>query len=250
MRAFFRFALLSLILLAVALISALTAMRVAIHGREVTVPALIGMTPAQAERSANEHGLTVRVANEFYSDTVAEGRILSQSPEAGAVVRRSWQVQLARSLGPRHLQVPDVVGQSQRAAEINLRRRGLDVVTVAQARLPGEPQDEVIAQTPSANSSEIASPQAGILLALPGDTPAFVMPNFAGKTLAQAVRALQDAGLKVGQVTTAGTETPAGGSTPAIVLRQSIAAGQKVFPGASVNLEVGHPAASAPGPAN
>lgn len=239
MRAFFRFALLLLVLLAVALISALTAMRVAIHGREVTVPKLAGLTAAQADRAAFDHGLVPEVANQFYSDDVPEGRIISQSPEAGAIVRRGWRVQLAQSLGPRHLDVPDVVGQSERAAEINLRRRGLEMVTVAEAHISNQPQDQVIAQTPAASSADIASPKAGILLALPEDPQAFVMPSLAGRPLADAVRAIQNAGLKLGKVNTVTSATPATNSAT-IVLRQSPAAGQRVFPGTTVDLDAGH----------
>lgn len=240
MRAFFRFALLSLVLLAVALISALAAMRIAIHGREVTVPKLVGLTAPQAERTAFDHGLLIQIENQFYSADVPEGRMMSQSPQPGTPVRRGWRVQLAQSLGPRHLEIPDVVGESERAAEINLRRRGLDVVTVAEAHISGQPQDQVIAQTPAANSADIASPKAGILLAVPDDPQALVMPSFAGKPLADVVRAIQDAGMKVGKVTTSTAGAAPAVNAPAIVVRQSPIAGQKVFPGAVVDLEVGH----------
>ena len=52
----FRFALLSLVLLLVAMVSALTAMRFAIHGREVAVPALLGLTPARSRKSYSRIG--------------------------------------------------------------------------------------------------------------------------------------------------------------------------------------------------
>ena len=244
MRTFFRIGLLALVLLAVALISALTAMRIAIHGREVTVPKLVGLTAQQAERAAFEHGLLVQVENQYYSADIPEGRIMSQSPDPGEVVRRGWRVQLAQSLGPRKLDIPSVVGQSERAAEINLRRRGLEVATVAAARLPEQTPDVVVAQSPGANSSDIASPKVGILLAVPGDAPAFVMPNFVGRPLSEAARAIQDGGMRLGKVTTqaappapAGTPPPAGAT---VVLRQSPPAGQKVAPDTTVDLDVGH----------
>ena len=43
--------LLALVLMTVALISALMAMQLAIHGREVTIPKLVGMSPFEAERA-------------------------------------------------------------------------------------------------------------------------------------------------------------------------------------------------------
>jgi hypothetical protein len=48
MKSFFKFALLALVLVAVALVSALTAMRFAIHGQVVEVPAVVGFTPPEA----------------------------------------------------------------------------------------------------------------------------------------------------------------------------------------------------------
>ena len=47
MRSAFRFVILVLVLLIVAMVSALTAMRFAIHGQEVAVPPLIGLTPQE-----------------------------------------------------------------------------------------------------------------------------------------------------------------------------------------------------------
>ena len=88
MRAFFRFVLLALVLVIVAMASALTAMRIAIHGREVIVPKLVGLTPSQAERLALQNGLLIDTENRFYSTEVPEGRILSQTPQPGTKVRR------------------------------------------------------------------------------------------------------------------------------------------------------------------
>src|SRR5438477_132730 len=61
MKSFFRFALLALMLLVVALLSALTAMRLAIHGREVAVPDLVGKTPVEARKIAEQIGLQMHV---------------------------------------------------------------------------------------------------------------------------------------------------------------------------------------------
>jgi beta-lactam-binding protein with PASTA domain len=165
MRSFFRLALLALILLTIALISALTAMRVAIHGREVVVPRLVGLSPAEAERVALESGLLVEIENRFYSATVSAGRILSQLPQEGATVRRGWKVRLAQSLGPQHIAIPNVVGSSLRAAELNLQRRGLEAGNIAYMRMPNVPAGQVIAQTPLPDAIGVASPRVNLLVA-------------------------------------------------------------------------------------
>ena len=148
MKSFFRLVLLALIMLVVALVSALTAMRLAIHGHEVAVPDFTGQSPAASRMIAEQSGLELTVERQYYSPTVPEGKILSQLPPAGSRVRRGWEVRVAESLGPQRVAIPDVMGQSERAANINIRRRGLDVGAIAQMEFPDAPDGQVLAQAP------------------------------------------------------------------------------------------------------
>jgi len=249
MKAFFRFILLFLVLLVVALVSALTAMRFAIHGREVAVPNLVGETPAEARRMAELAGFRFEIERQYYSPNVPEGRILSQIPSPGTLIRSGWQIRVALSLGPQRVQIPDVLGQSERAAEINILRRGLDVGAVAEVAVPGATPNEVIAQNPSPSASSIAAPKINLLTAQPPLPQALVMPNLVGQTLGAASAALKQAGLEVGSVTLASSvpatsppnRTLPAASTPpgsSVILSQNPAAGAKVMVGASVSFEV------------
>ncbi len=147
MKSFVPLVLLALILVTVALVSALTAMRLAIHGREVSVPKLVGLAPAEAERTVSALGLQIVVERQYYSPNIAEGKIMSQLPEADTRVRRGWQVRVAQSLGPQRVEIPDVVGESEHAAELNISRRGLDVGAIAQIDMLGTPVNQVISQS-------------------------------------------------------------------------------------------------------
>src|SRR5271166_6557193 len=137
MRSIFRFAALSLVLVIVAMVSGLTAMRFAIHGQEVAVPALVGLTPGEAERNIAGLGLQMSIERQYYSPQIPEGRIMSQLPLPGTKVRRGWQVRVAQSLGPTRVALPDVTGQSAHAAELNIRRRGLDLASMAEVETAG-----------------------------------------------------------------------------------------------------------------
>lgn len=237
MRAFFRIILLGLVLVLVAMASALTAMRIAIHGREVIVPKMVGLTPSQAERLALQNGLLIDIENRFYSTEVAEGRILSQSPEPGTKVRRGWHVRLAQSLGTQHVVIPDLVGDSTRSAEINLRRRGLEPGTMAYAEIPDVPPEQVVAQSPPPAAEGVASPKVNLLFASPSQPQAYVMPSLVGRPIAEAIRSLQSAGLKTGAVHTVASD-PQTTVASGVVLKQSIAAGQKVVAGTAIDFEV------------
>lgn len=182
---------------------------------------------------------------------------MTQLPLPGTKVRRGWQVRVAQSMGPQRVSIPDVTGQSERAAELNIRRRGLEVSSTAEMQFPGTPADQVLAQSPPANASEVSAPKTSLLLSVPADPPAFVMPSFIGQALGSASRALQDAGFKLGTVSmapptvntapqasspptnAAATSTsPAQPSPASIIVTQTPPAGQRVLAGVVVNFEV------------
>ena len=209
MRSIFRFALLALVLVFVAMVSALTAMRFAIHGQEVTVPMLVGLAPAEAERAAAGLGLQISIERQYYSAQIPEGKIMSQLPLPGTKVRHGWQVRLAQSLGPTRVTIPDVTGQSEHAAELNIRRRGLDVTSIAEVPELDIPVDQVLAQSPPANATQVVAPNISLLLTAPPEPQAFVMPSFVGQPLGSASRALQDAGFRLGNVSVVVPAAPA-----------------------------------------
>ncbi len=252
MRQFFRMLLLALVLMTVALISALTAMQFAIHGREVAIPKLVGMSPGEAERAGAASGLQVVIERQFYSADIPEGRIMTQVPPPGTKVRRGWSVRVAQSLGPQRVAIPDVTGGSERVAELNIRRRGLSLGSVARVSLPGVPLDQVISQSPPANASGVSAPKISILVSDGPEPPVYVMPNLTGQPLGSAMLALQDAGIKAGKVSAlppqplpgepqAAPVAPSavsGPSAASMIVTQNPAPGQKIVAGSAVNFEV------------
>jgi len=243
-------------LVVIALVSALTAMRFAIHGQEVQVPSVIGLTPSDAERAVAGLGLQIEVERQYYSPAIPEGHIMTQMPLAGTKVRRGWQLRVAQSIGPQRVSIPDVTKESERAAELNIRRRGLEVASVAEIQLAGTPADQVLAQSPPANANQVAAPKTSLLVSAAGEVPAFVMPTFLGQPLGSATRTLQDAGFKLGTVSlapppnasapgsaidntaTAVSPPPQQPSSTSVIVTQWPPVGQKVSAGAVVNFEV------------
>jgi eukaryotic-like serine/threonine-protein kinase len=230
-----------LVLIIVALASTLISMRFAIHGREVSIPDFRGLAPAEAERLAFTHGLELERSDHFYSATVPAGRILSQQPEPGTRVRRGWRVQAAESLGPQLIEIPTVLGLSPRAAEINLRRRGLELGESAEIPTAGVAPQAILAQTPAAGAQGVASPRVSLLYAAAPPEPAYAMPDLTGMTLSQATGMVNASGLKIVAATQTGNNTTL--ATPqsfgaAVVVGQTPAAGSRVTPGTNVALEV------------
>jgi beta-lactam-binding protein with PASTA domain len=195
---FFQIASLMMALVAVALASAITTMHFAIHGAEVQVPALKGMTVADARSQTSGLGLNLNVDNRYYSSDVAPGHILTQSPAPGTVVRREWHVRVAESLGPQKVEVPDTVGVDERVAALKLRRVGLAVGATAQLPFGKSAEGTVLAQDPPAHAQGIEGPSINLLVAAASeDAPdGFVMPDFIGVPIVAAQTTLERVGLK------------------------------------------------------
>jgi beta-lactam-binding protein with PASTA domain len=244
--------LLALVLMTVALVSALTAMRLAIHGREVTIPKLVGMSPYEAERAGAASGLQVVVERQFYSANIPEGKIMTQIPLPGAKVRRGWSIRVAQSLGPQRVAIPDVTGGSERVAELNIRRRGLSLGSIAHVNLPDALLDRVISQSPPANASGVSAPKISLLISDGPSPPTYVMPNLTGQPLGSAMLALVDAGVKLGKVSVLPPSSspfdpqgapvaPAAASAPSaasMIVTQTPLPGQKIEAGSAVTFEV------------
>ena len=196
---FFRMASVVMLLIAAALLSAITTMHFAIHGAEVKIPALKGMTVAEARSQAAGMGLNLDVDNRYYSADVAAGHILSQSPPPGSVVRREWHVRVAESLGPQKVDVPDTVGTQARVAALRMRRAGLEVGVTAKLPFAGAEDGTVLAQDPPGHSQGIAQPSVNILVAAPDDAApdGYVMPDLTGIPVITAQLLLNRLGLKV-----------------------------------------------------
>jgi beta-lactam-binding protein with PASTA domain len=192
----------------------------------------------------------VVVERQFYSPDIPEGRIMSQVPLAGVKVRRGWAIRVAQSLGPQRVAIPDVTGESERVAELNVRRRGLDLGSVAQVNLPDAPADQVVSQSPPAKASGVSAPKISLLVSRGPEPAAYVMPNFVGQPLGSVTLALQDAGIKVGKVSVVPAAPPADvqpapapvppppPGAASMIVTQSPAAGQRILAGNSVNFEV------------
>ena len=196
---FFNIVLGALAMLTVALVSAFITMRLAIHGSEVKVPDLTNLTLSEASKQTSSLGLVLSLENRFYSPNTPPGRVLAQSPAPGLTVRREWPVRVTESLGAQQVAIPDLLGQTERTATINIRRLGLELGAVSHIAAPGDP-GVIIAQTPTPNAVGVDRPRVSLLLSDPESTSsaqAFVMPSLAGLTLTAAAARAASAGLHI-----------------------------------------------------
>ena len=80
----FRMGLLVFILAAAAFLSAITAMRFAVQGREVSMPNLVGKSSAEAQAILQGRGLQLKVVDRVYSDLPVNAVARQSPPKANA----------------------------------------------------------------------------------------------------------------------------------------------------------------------
>lgn len=97
------------------------------ENQEVAIPNIVGMTESEAQAALADAGLKYRAGTAEYSDTVPEGQVISQSPEAQSEVKQGTEVVYILSKGAQSTSVPDVTGMSYSEAITTLNNAGFEV---------------------------------------------------------------------------------------------------------------------------
>lgn len=219
-------------LIATYLLFAVTAMRVALKVREVTVPDVRNLTVAEATASLSDKGLILNVDQSGRLDAkIPAGRIALQEPAPGAITRRQRSLHVWLSQGPRITVIPDLTGESERAAQLLLQRDGLSIRSIAEVRSADLAGGTVIAQEPpgASRGTEVA-----LLINRGEQSHRYVMPDLIGVAGSRAVDVLRNRGFRVTVV----GELPYPGVPAGTVLRQFPTAGFQIAAGDPISLEV------------
>ncbi len=120
---------------------------------DIQVPSLIGKTFDDAKRIAEQQHFTlVESQGSDYSDTMPENQIYQQNPLPGRTIKAEKEVTVYRSLGPRLLSVPTLVGTTQDYAARALQQANLPQGDIAQEYSEHIANGVVIRQSPDGAS--------------------------------------------------------------------------------------------------
>ena len=186
--------LLVFVLASAAFLSAITAMRIAIHGREVTMPNLVGKSVTEANNLLRSRGLVLRVADRVYSDLPINS-VVRQTPPAGLLMKVSQPAHVVLSLGQRQLRIPLLEGNSLRASRIELLRDGLQVGEVSAINMPDQAADAVVIQNPRPGAGA-STPRVDVLVSQGPRDVSYVMPHLVGTNEMEAQHRLDVSGLR------------------------------------------------------
>jgi serine/threonine-protein kinase len=227
-------ALMIAILIVAAIFSAMTAMRVAIRGREVVVQDLTGKTEVEARQILEKNGLVLRVSQTRFTPGVPEGRIVEQNPPKGTSLKSGRSVKVLVSRGERKYPVPNLVGGSARAAQLTLSESKLTLgITDYAHTSEGEPST-VVYQSPPPETLEGTDPKVNILVSLGPLEQYFTMPDLVGRTFDSVSARARVEGIKIGKP----NFRTYPGIAPGIVIQQKPQAGYRLSKNDSILLEV------------
>lgn len=228
-----RMSVLAFILASVAFLSALTAMRIAIRGREVVMPNVVGIPVERARQMLQGRGVGVTIEDRIYSHYPVDA-IARQSPLPDMSVKVGQSAHVVLSLGQQKVTIPELEQTSLRSAQVQLLRDGLQIGEVSSLYLPNSDASIVLQQDPASGTTGAINPHVNVLVTLGPRPPAYVMPSLTGMPYAQAAAELSAAGLKVAKVVPAASS----GAERGIVLDQTPARGRRVDANTPIQLQV------------
>ena len=199
--------------------------------KELPVPDVKNMTVVEAQRLLEEKEFKVDL-EEKYGDPgkYKPGTVMEQSPKAGEKRKQGSLIILTICKGAELKGVPDVVGMSESKGENTLLEAGFKVGKITKKHVEGQRIGVVLSQAPKA-LDKAPKGSAIDLVINEGDKE---VPNLIGKSIADAKRLLEQAGLKLGEV----KEVNDHSAVKNVVLASNPNAGTKIGEGDAVSISV------------
>lgn len=200
----------------------------------VTMVDITNQTLDEAKATLEGMGLQIEQEGVEASDTIEEGRIITQSVNEGEAVEKNTTVKVTVSSGKREITVPNVTNLSQAAAETKLTEQGFNINNIATDFEYSDsiPQGNVIRTDPAAGVNVKADETITIYISQGVET--IQVPDVRNKTEEEAREELTAAGLVVTVSASEYNEDVDEGK----VISQSIVNGKNVEKGTSISLVI------------
>lgn len=231
---FLKIVVLAAIPLVVMAVGAFVTLLVAVRGREVVTPDVVGMDRGRATRTLLANRLRAVYAGSRFSAKVGAGCVARQQPEAGTRTKADTRVRIWVSEGRMQVAVPSVNGLVWKEAESVLLQSGLQPGLVCRSSVAASTRDVVVQQYPAAGSTGMEVPYVNLLVNRPSPPTVFLMPDLGGLRASDASAFLARNGFRVKPFE---YEASVSG-TPGTVVSQSPQAGAPVSRVNSITLVV------------
>jgi len=200
------------------------------QGGDVAVPDLSNLNKDQAEQLLARTGLKLSLSVERFDPVIPRGFVIAQDPEPGRHVKAGRRVAVALSLGEEFANVPELFGESLRSARLLIDRAGLKTGRLGRVVTSEVGPGLVVATEPPLGAVVPRGTVVNLLVCIPSEPEAYVMPDLVGRDALAAERDLEALGFRV--------ETTGPGSNFARIETQNPAPGARVLRGQAIALGV------------
>ncbi|MDO4182077.1 MAG: Stk1 family PASTA domain-containing Ser/Thr kinase [Coriobacteriia bacterium] len=179
------------------------------QGGNISVPDVTNRSLEEATTLLTDQKLKVGSVTYANSDTVAEGKVISQDPTSGTRKDEGSAVNLVVSSGVEQIVVPDLKNMTAAEAQAALSKLGLKSVAGNADYSADVEQGRIMSQSPAANEKVSKGTTVQYCLSLGVET--VTVPNVVNYEQSQAISTLEAAGFKV-EVQTGESEQVASGN--------------------------------------
>jgi len=208
-----------LLILLVFGLAAYTSFSLFVRSGVTTVPAVVGLSRADAANALADQGLALRrvEGDGRYDDKIPAGRVARQNPDSRTLVKRGSGVSVVLSKGPQRVEVPALAGKSLPGAQAVLSGSGLALGRILGAFGRADtPPGSVLEQDPDPGAAVAPSSPVDLLLVMAAPRERYIMPDLVYRDY-DMVRALfERSGFRFGSVKFERYEGVAAG----VILRQ------------------------------
>lgn len=232
------YALLGIVLLSI--VAGLGTFLLSLRGREqILVPEVRQKELSEALIELQERELYAQVQLRYHSDPALKGKVVSQDPAAGSLVRAGKEVELTVSQGAVVERVADYTGRTLQ----DVRTELATLFTTFEAVLrvgdvsyvfSEEPAGTILEQDPEPGTEITDTTELDLVVSRGEDVERISLPSYAGLDYREAIELLAEQNIPFSFALTDGDENAAGG----IVVDQDPEAGTAVPVGSPVQLSM------------
>ncbi len=197
----------------------------------IDTPNFQGLSLEEAELTAEDYGLVVRVIS-VVNDEAAPGTVLGQQPPPGEAVPVGSTIELSVAVASPTVAVPDILDLPEAEAMKALADAGLSAGLRSTAADPTIVAGNIVSSNPVA-ATEVA-PGSAISYVVSSGPALVAVPDILDLPEAEAMKALADAGLSAGLRSTAADPTIVAGN----VVSSNPVAATEVAPGSAISYVV------------
>jgi serine/threonine-protein kinase len=164
-------------------------------GRFQSTPEVVGLTQTAAQSRIEDAGLTFKIGDTAYSETVAAGKVIATDPGPGDNVVKGGTVTVVVSRGPERHNVPTLDSMTEDDARAAITSASLKVGHVDYRYSDVVPEGKVVSFSPDAGTP--LKPDAPVSLVVSKGPRPVELADYSGQRARDVVHQLQDAGLTV-----------------------------------------------------